>query len=142
MTPMRPAVPLEMPSPTASQRLQPLVGKPAGSLLLHEVYRSVQGESTFAGLPCVFVRTTTCDLRCVWCDTPHAFTEGTVWSIDDVLDKVRSFETDRKSTRLNSSHRCISYAVFCLKKKIGLLNTTAPMNWPNASKGPRTNVAE
>jgi 7-carboxy-7-deazaguanine synthase len=75
------------------QRLLPLAGKPAGTLLIHEIYRSVQGESTFAGLPCVFVRTAVCDARCVWCDTPHAFSQGTVWSLDDIVANVRGFET-------------------------------------------------
>src|SRR4051794_399177 len=75
-----------------SSRLEPLARKPAGSLLVHEVYRSVQGESTFAGLPCVFVRLTACSARCVWCDTPHAFKEGSVYSLDDVEKKVRSFD--------------------------------------------------
>ncbi len=73
--------------------MAPLANKPAGSLLVHEVYRSVQGESVFQGLPCVFVRTAVCDLRCAWCDTPHAFTQGTVWSPDDLLAKVREFDT-------------------------------------------------
>lgn len=76
-----------------SQRLAPLREKPAGSLLLHEIYRSVQGESTFQGLPCVFVRTTACDLRCSWCDTPHAFTQGTVWTLDAVVERVAAFKT-------------------------------------------------
>ncbi len=75
------------------QRIKPLEAKPAGALLLHEIYRSVQGESAFAGLPCVFVRTAVCDLRCVWCDTPHAFNQGSVWTMDDVLAKVARFET-------------------------------------------------
>jgi 7-carboxy-7-deazaguanine synthase len=47
------------------------------SLVIHEIYASIQGESTFAGLPCTFVRTTGCNLRCVWCDTPQAFHGGT-----------------------------------------------------------------
>jgi 7-carboxy-7-deazaguanine synthase len=46
------------------------------TLVVHEIYRSVQGESTFAGLPCTFVRLTGCNLRCVWCDTPQAFYGG------------------------------------------------------------------
>jgi 7-carboxy-7-deazaguanine synthase len=75
------------------QRLLPLAQKPAGSLLIHEIYRSIQGESTCAGLPCVFVRTAVCDARCVWCDTPHAFTQGTVWSLEDVLSRVSEFRT-------------------------------------------------
>jgi len=72
-------------------RLEPLARKPAGSLLVHEIYRSVQGESTFAGLPCVFVRLSACSARCVWCDTPHAFKEGNVYSLDQVYEKVVSF---------------------------------------------------
>ena len=76
-----------------AQRLAPLASKPAGSLLVHEIYRSVQGESTFAGLPCVFVRLSVCDSRCVWCDTPHAFTQGTVWTPDAVLKAVCGYRT-------------------------------------------------
>jgi 7-carboxy-7-deazaguanine synthase len=64
---------------------------PADSLLVHEVYASVQGESTWAGVPCVFVRLTGCHLRCTYCDTAHAFYEGTVRSIDDVLAAVAAF---------------------------------------------------
>ncbi|MFI5453844.1 MAG: radical SAM protein [Isosphaerales bacterium] len=74
-----------------ASRLEPLKRKAAGQLLVHEIYRSIQGESTFAGLPCVFVRLTGCSARCVWCDTPHAFNEGNPFSIDDVLEKVLSF---------------------------------------------------
>lgn len=70
------------------QRLMPLASKPSGHLLVHEVYRSIQGESTFAGLPCVFVRLTGCAYRCSWCDTPHAFKEGTLRSLDSVLEAV------------------------------------------------------
>jgi 7-carboxy-7-deazaguanine synthase len=76
---------------TQAHRLAPLEGKPAGSLLVHEVYRSVQGESTFAGLPCVFVRLAVCDSRCVWCDTPHAFKEGEVWTPERLITTVLEF---------------------------------------------------
>src|SRR3954451_19490470 len=76
---------------TNEQRLEPLRGKPAGQLLFHEIYRSVQGESTFAGLPCVFVRLTTCSARCSWCDTPHAFKEGRLWPLPDVIHRVLAF---------------------------------------------------
>ena len=58
---------------------------------IHEIYQSIQGESSYAGLPCVFVRTTGCNLRCRWCDTAHAFEEGEQMSVDAVLEKVRSF---------------------------------------------------
>jgi 7-carboxy-7-deazaguanine synthase len=60
-------------------------------LTINEIFHSIQGESTHSGRPCVFVRLTACDLRCSWCDTPYAFTEGTKVSVDDVLDRVSSF---------------------------------------------------
>src|SRR5437660_12029470 len=75
-----------------SQRLEPLRDKLPGQLVVHEIYRSIQGESTFAGLPCVFVRLTACMARCTWCDTPHAFNEGSLISLDSVIDKVLSFD--------------------------------------------------
>jgi 7-carboxy-7-deazaguanine synthase len=71
-----------------AHRLRPLQGKPAGSLVIHEIYRSLQGESTFAGLPCVFVRLTACHLRCGYCDTPHAFIEGETLALDEVLSRT------------------------------------------------------
>jgi 7-carboxy-7-deazaguanine synthase len=71
-----------------AHRLKPLSGKPPGTLLVHEVYRSIQGESTWAGLPCVFVRLTACHLRCRWCDTPHAFGDGAPLAFNDVLARV------------------------------------------------------
>jgi 7-carboxy-7-deazaguanine synthase len=63
------------------------------TLVIHEIYASIQGESTFAGLPCTFVRTTGCNLRCTWCDTPQAFYGGTRMAREDVLAKALSFET-------------------------------------------------
>lgn len=57
-------------------------------LTVTEVFRSLQGESTFAGLPCAFVRLTGCSLRCVWCDSAYAFHGGRELSVSDVLDEV------------------------------------------------------
>jgi 7-carboxy-7-deazaguanine synthase len=57
-------------------------------LTINEVFYSIQGESTRAGRPCVFVRLTACDLRCSWCDTPYAFHEGRKQSVDDVIAEV------------------------------------------------------
>ena len=57
-----------------------------------EIYKSVQGESTYMGLPCVFIRLTGCNLRCVWCDTPHAFHDGKKLSIQQIIDKVKSYD--------------------------------------------------
>jgi len=75
--------------PYPPHRLALLQRKAPGTLLIHEIYKSLQGESTFAGLPCVFVRTTVCGQRCEWCDTPHAFTEGEEMSPEEVLRRVR-----------------------------------------------------
>ena len=58
-------------------------------LVINEIYLSLQGESTRAGLPCVFVRLTACDLRCSYCDTAYAFTEGKKMSVEDVVARVR-----------------------------------------------------
>jgi 7-carboxy-7-deazaguanine synthase len=59
---------------------------------INEIFYSVQGESTYAGRPCVFVRLTACDLRCSWCDTPYAFHEGTKRPLEDVLGDVERFD--------------------------------------------------
>lgn len=63
------------------------------TLVVHEIYASIQGESTFAGVPCTFVRLTGCNLRCSWCDTEHAFYGGTRMPIAEVLDKALAFNT-------------------------------------------------
>jgi 7-carboxy-7-deazaguanine synthase len=57
-------------------------------LTVNEIFHSIQGESTFVGEACVFVRLTACDLRCSWCDTPYAFYEGRKMSIDEVMAEV------------------------------------------------------
>lgn len=57
-------------------------------LTIHEIYLSVQGESTHVGRPCTFVRLTACDLRCRWCDTAYAFTGGRKMSIDEAVSEV------------------------------------------------------
>ena len=60
-------------------------------LTVNEIFHSIQGESTRAGRPCVFVRLTACDLRCTWCDTPYAFHEGRKMSIDEVVKAVDDY---------------------------------------------------
>ncbi len=57
-----------------------------------EIFHSIQGESTYAGQPCVFVRLTGCPLRCTWCDTEYAFYGGSDLSLEDILAKVESYE--------------------------------------------------
>ena len=58
---------------------------------INEIFYSIQGESSFGGQPCIFVRLTGCNLRCAWCDTCYAYHEGHEMSIDAVLEIVRSF---------------------------------------------------
>jgi len=63
-------------------------------LTVNEIFHSIQGESTHAGRPCVFVRLTACDLRCSWCDTAYAFHEGRKMSVDEVVWAVRAYGCD------------------------------------------------
>ena len=62
------------------------------SLTVNEIYQSIQGESTWAGERCVFVRLTFCDLRCNYCDTEYAFYEGKKTSLPEIVDRVASFQ--------------------------------------------------
>jgi 7-carboxy-7-deazaguanine synthase len=61
-------------------------------LTINEIFYSIQGESTYAGRPCVFVRLTACDLRCTWCDTAYAFHEGHKQTLDEVLAEVNRYD--------------------------------------------------
>ena len=61
------------------------------SLTINEIYKSIQGESTWAGLPCVFVRLTFCDLRCTYCDTAYAFYAGTKMPLAQIVEQVLAF---------------------------------------------------
>jgi 7-carboxy-7-deazaguanine synthase len=61
-------------------------------LTVNEIFHSIQGESSHAGRPSVFVRLTACDLRCSWCDTPYAFHEGSKMELEQVLDVVERYE--------------------------------------------------
>jgi len=62
------------------------------SLQINEIFYSIQGESTYVGRPCVFVRLTGCNLRCRWCDTTYAFYEGEQCSVEQVLEQVRAYK--------------------------------------------------
>jgi len=61
-------------------------------LRVNEIFHSIQGESTHAGRPCVFIRLTGCNLRCVWCDTAYAFHEGAAMTVDEVVGRVAGFD--------------------------------------------------
>jgi 7-carboxy-7-deazaguanine synthase len=60
----------------------------ADTLTINEIFYSIQGESTFAGQPCIFVRLTGCDLRCTYCDTEYAFYEGKRWTLGEIMAEV------------------------------------------------------
>jgi 7-carboxy-7-deazaguanine synthase len=68
-------------------------------LVVNEIYLSLQGESTFAGLPCVFVRLTACNLRCSYCDTAYAFTDGSPMQLAEVISKIRELAEPFKHSR-------------------------------------------
>lgn len=64
----------------------------AHTLMVNEIFHSIQGESSFAGRPCVFLRLTYCNLRCSYCDTEYAFYQGEPLDIDDVLAAIHSYD--------------------------------------------------
>lgn len=61
-------------------------------LTINEIFKSIQGESSHTGLPCIFIRLTGCNLRCTWCDTEYAFHEGKSMSIEDILKAIAPYE--------------------------------------------------
>ena len=62
------------------------------SLIVNEIFYSIQGESSFSGRPCVFVRLTGCNLRCTYCDTQYAYEEGNELELSEILDKVSKYK--------------------------------------------------
>ena len=81
-----------------------------------EIYKSVQGESTYMGLPCIFIRLTGCNLRCVWCDTTHAFHDGKKLSIHQIIDKVKSY--DIKLVEITGGEPLLQKEVFPLMESL------------------------
>jgi len=81
-----------------------------------EIYKSVQGESTYMGLPCIFIRLTGCNLRCVWCDTTHAFHDGEKLSIHQIIDKVKSY--DIKLVEITGGEPLLQKEVFPLMESL------------------------
>jgi len=59
-------------------------------MFITEIFKSIQGEGTRAGLPCIFVRLTGCNLRCTWCDTAYAFHDGQKMSVEQVVERVET----------------------------------------------------
>ena len=69
-------------------------------MFITEIFKSIQGEGTHAGLPCIFVRLTGCNLRCTWCDTAYAFHGGQKMSVDEVFERVEALRGDAVGGRL------------------------------------------
>jgi 7-carboxy-7-deazaguanine synthase len=109
---MATTAPTSTPPDSLARRLRPLAGKPAGSLVIHEVYRSLQGESTHAGLPCTFVRLTACHLRCTYCDTAHAFNRGETLPLDEVV--ARALATGDRLVEVTGGEPLLQPEVFPL----------------------------
>ena len=77
------------------------------TLVVNEIYLSLQGESTFAGLPCIFIRLTACNLRCSYCDTAYAFTEGGKRSLDEILGEVQRLAQPFSNQKSQiGNHKC------------------------------------
>src|SRR5205085_6506832 len=76
----------------APRRLPGIESCKRESMRITEIYQSIQGESSYTGLPCVFVRTTGCDLRCVWCDSEFTFSGGTRMTVDEVIAEVERYD--------------------------------------------------
>lgn len=76
----------------------------SATLVVNEIYLSLQGESTFAGLPCIFIRLTGCDLRCSFCDTAYAFTEGKKRTLEEILDEVKRQAAPYTNSSLVTHH--------------------------------------
>jgi 7-carboxy-7-deazaguanine synthase len=74
------------------------------TLVVNEIYLSLQGESTFAGLPCIFIRLTACDLRCSYCDTAYAFTEGKKKTLAEILSEVKKLAEPFSDSKLKTQN--------------------------------------
>lgn len=74
--------------PAETSAVAPSTEVATTTIEINEIFVSIQGESTRAGRPCVFLRTTGCPLRCTWCDTEYAFYEGEKWTVDDLVEEA------------------------------------------------------
>jgi 7-carboxy-7-deazaguanine synthase len=83
-----------------------------------EIFHSIQGESSYAGQPCVFVRTTGCNLRCVWCDTEYAFYGGRDMSVDEILSEVGRTGGDCRLVELTGGEPLLQHDVGDLARRL------------------------
>jgi 7-carboxy-7-deazaguanine synthase len=94
------------------------------TLKINEIFFSIQGESTYAGLPCVFVRLTGCHLRCNYCDTEYAFYEGNRRSLDDIIGEVRRIAPTCKLVEITGGEPLLQKAVHPLMTRLADLGYT------------------
>ncbi len=85
-------------------------------LQVTEIFKSIQGESTLSGTPCVFIRLTGCNLRCVYCDTTYAYEGGDWLSIDDILSKIDDYNCDL--VEITGGEPLLQYNVYSLIKAL------------------------
>lgn len=83
-----------------------------------EIFHSIQGESSYAGQPCVFVRTTGCNLRCVWCDTEYAFYGGRDMSVDEILSEVGRIGGDCLLVELTGGEPLLQHGIGDLARRL------------------------
>jgi 7-carboxy-7-deazaguanine synthase len=91
-------------------------------LKVNEIFKSIQGESSYVGLPCAFVRLTGCHLRCTWCDTAYAFHEGTDMTVEEVVQKVEAMGV--KFFELTGGEPLLQEDAFELVRRLCDLNYT------------------
>jgi 7-carboxy-7-deazaguanine synthase len=94
----------------------------ADTLVINEIFYSIQGESSYAGLPCVFVRLTACNLRCSWCDTTYSFHEGRPMSVEAVVAKVLGYNCPL--VEITGGEPLLQENVFSLMKRLCDLGKT------------------
>lgn len=99
-----------------AKRLKVLDQGTADTLVVHEIYSSIQGESTYAGLPCTFIRTSACNLRCRYCDTKHAFVEGGAMTLDAVMARIEAIGI--KLVELTGGEPLLQQASFTLMQRL------------------------
>ena len=102
-----------------------------------EIFYSIQGESSYAGLPCAFVRLTWCNLRCTWCDSEYTFAGGTEMSVEEVMEQVRDVIARRRPCTLvtffEDGERLGSQILRDLAFESGFAQTIEPPIAPNTA---------
>lgn len=97
----------------------------AASLRLTEIFTSIQGETSFSGLPTTFVRLSSCNLRCSWCDTPYSFSRGSEWQLADIVKECEA--AGAKHVCITGGEPLLQTSVFPLMKALCDLDFTVSL---------------